>query len=69
MAKFVVVAQVTISIFTEVEADTEEQALKEAEERALHGLCYQCGGFDTKGEEWCTSGELDGTPTEIKIRK
>lgn len=50
----------TISVLTEVDADTLEMAVREARDRRPVSLCHQCatGEHDT----WNTSGELDGEP-------
>lgn len=57
---------VTISILTEVEADTEQEAIRIAEERGLVSLCHFCASGDPE-REWITSGELDGIPMEIRV--
>lgn len=64
--KYTVGAMVTISVFTEVEADSAEKAVEIAEDRGLVGLCHQCGDDRTASAEWVTSGELDGTPYDLK---
>jgi hypothetical protein len=67
MARVAVVAEVTISIHTYVEAESGEEAMDVAEGRPMHSLCYQCGGDSTVDEEWCTSGELDGSPVKMRV--
>lgn len=69
MAKYRISGQVTISIFTEVEADTPEAAIEEAEGRPMKRLCWSCSDSKTEDEEWVTSGELDGTPQEMKCEE
>lgn len=69
MPKFNVLAEVTISVFTEVEAATAKEAMEIAEGRELPSLCYQCGGSDRAGEEWATSGELDGSPVKMRAEE
>lgn len=67
--QFKVTAAVTISVWTEVDADSEEQAKEIASDRAMQSLCHQCGG-SRRGEgreEWRTSGELDGTPFDLEV--
>lgn len=65
--KYRVSALVTISVWTDVEADSEEEAKEIAEERPLQGLCHQCSSarFGEGEREWRTSGELDGVPKEL----
>lgn len=67
MPKFIVSANVTISVWTEVEADTEQEAMALAEDRPMQTLCHQCSGTrHSQGrEEWRTSGELDGSPFDL----
>ena len=61
MPKYSIGSVLTISVFTEVEADSKEEAIEEAGSRSVMSLCHQCsrGDYDA---EWCTSGELDGEP-------
>lgn len=67
MARYVVAGQVTISVHTVVEAKSKAAAKREAQSRGVQGLCHYCASRDS-GEEWVTSGELDGEPkiTEIE---
>jgi hypothetical protein len=59
--RFYVVANVTISVGTEVMASTEAEARALACERGFQSLCHQCASADDERREvWCTSGELDG---------
>jgi hypothetical protein len=58
----------TIGVFTDVEADSPEQAKELAEDRGMVGLCYQCATGDP-AEEWCTSGELDGIPSDLDVEE
>lgn len=60
--KYRVSGTITISVFTDVEAASEQEARDIAEGRGVVGLCWQCCGNRTAGEEWVTSGELDGDP-------
>lgn len=65
MSKYSISSSITISVYTEVEAETEEEAIKEAQSRGVMGLCYQCAnGSDNCDVEWVTSGELDGVPMQ-----
>jgi hypothetical protein len=62
--KYRVSALCTISVFTDVEADSPGEAKRLAQKRGMIGLCHQCAGGNVD-EEWCTSGELDGTPRSL----
>lgn len=66
--KYIVTGMITISIYTKVEADSEEEARKKAMENGVIGLCHQCSAGHPS-EEWCTSGELDGEPEIIHVAK
>lgn len=69
MPKFTLSAQVTISIHTVVEANSEEEAIQIAEDRPLCTL-MDCGRMGEHVEEvWFHSGELDGVPQDISIDK
>jgi hypothetical protein len=68
--KYEVSALVTISIHCVVEAESREQALEEAEAADMMSFCHQCAsGGDDRMNEWRTSGELDGTPHEMKVEE
>lgn len=69
MPKYRVTALVTISMNTEVEADNPQEACDLAEERATQGLCYQCANGRGIDEEWRTSGELDGSPHDLRAER
>jgi hypothetical protein len=69
LKRYAVTAQVTISIHTYVKAETPEEAYNIAEARPMVGLCYQCGGDGSVNEEWCTSGELDGSPDKMRVEE
>jgi hypothetical protein len=64
--KYIVTAQLTISISTDVEASSPREAKQLALERPIMSLCYQCARGEP-GEEWVTSGELDGAPTRLSV--
>ncbi len=59
-----VVGLVTISMSTLVKARSKKEALVEAGERGLLGLCHQCASGE-QDVEWVTSGELDGEPKDM----
>lgn len=62
--KFTFVSEITISIHTDVEATSLDEALKEAAERGMQSFCHQCADGDGS-KDWATSGELDGDPAKI----
>lgn len=64
MKTYRVVSLVTISIYTDVEARSTGEAKKLAMERGMVSLCHSCARGDP-GEEWVTSGELDGEPQDV----
>lgn len=66
--KFLLTAYVTVSLVTEVFANSEEEAIEIAEGRSLQSLCNQCANGNTY-EEWSLIGELDGEPMDIKIEQ
>lgn len=64
--KYTLRAEVTISLHATVEAETEAEALELADSLPLCTI-FESGSDPTV--EWCTSGELDGTPQNIEIDK
>lgn len=68
MKKYIVSAQATISVFTEVSAANEAEALRIASERSMPGLCFQCATGSPR-DEWATSGELDGEPEKLSVEE
>jgi len=62
MEKFRLTANVTISVYTEVEAETIEEAKAIAEERELCSITNT--GGDTEDDVWMCN-ELDGMPLDI----
>lgn len=67
MTKYTVSGMMCISVFTEVEAESEKEALEIAEGRSVQGLCHQCATSRNKDEEWSLTGELDGEVTNLLI--
>lgn len=67
MPKYRVSAAVTISVWTEVEAESEEQAKATAEDRPMQRLCHQCADGRGSRSMWRTSGDLDGSPHELTV--
>lgn len=68
MKIYTVSALVTISILTEVIAESEEQALEIAEERPMQSFCNSCSSKDPD-DQWVFGGELDGTACDLTIVK
>jgi len=68
MATFHLTAEVTISVTTTIEADSEEQAREKATALGLPTLCYQCSraGEDPEDGYWNVGSELDGEATIIE---
>jgi len=71
MKRYRVSAAVTISIWTEVDADSEEQALEMAEAMPMPSLGREASGVGRRNrhglpETWLTSGELDGSPFDLE---
>lgn len=60
---FTVAGTVTLSV--EVEADSLEGAVKEAQRAGMMSLCHRCGS--SQPGEWHTSGELDCDPTASEL--
>lgn len=67
MAKFVVSAEVTVSLHKEIEADSREEAIEKAQELGIPGLCHFCenAGLDAD-DEWELNG-LDGEPDNLRV--
>jgi hypothetical protein len=68
LKKYRVCAQVTISIYTDVEAGSRKEALEIAAGRdmaAIHHAVYDTAAI--AAAEWVTSGELDGEPCDLRI--
>lgn len=65
MPKYMVTSAITISMHTEVEADSAEEAKEIASQRGIMSMCHSCARSDGDDEEWRTSGELDGEPVEL----
>ena len=68
MPKYIVSGIVTVSIYTEVIAETEEEALKLAGDQPMMSFCNQCSR-GTPEDEWVTAGELDGEPQELRAEE
>lgn len=66
MKKYRVHSIVTISLFGEVEAETDDEAEEKAYELDLPSLCYQCSRQE-KGS-WRMS-EVDGEPCEVTVEE
>lgn len=64
--KYTLMAQVTISIYTEVEANSLEEAIMIAGDRGIETTQYQAE--EQAQEFWCAD-EYDGTPQNIRHEK
>lgn len=64
LKKFDCIARVTISVYTEVEAKTADEAKRIAEDRNLMHVIHT--GGENKNEFWMCD-ELDGEPEEIQV--
>lgn len=62
MKTFTISANVTISTYTKVEADTLEEAIKMASERDFMEIPYN--NYHTEDEFWMVD-EIDGTPYDL----
>lgn len=63
--KYTISTVTSISISTEVEADTQQQALDIAMNRNMQHLPPNHNA--NPDNEWCHSGELDGVPSMVDI--
>lgn len=63
MPKYLVSSQVTVSCQVVVEADSPEEAKEKALELPMQSFCHSCSS--PKEDEWSSSGELDGEPSQI----
>lgn len=63
--KFAFTGNVTVSVYTEVMAESAEEAGIEAEQRSIQSLYHQCSTGDAK-REWSLTGELDGEVCDIR---
>lgn len=66
MPKYTFIINMEISMNTEVEASSLDSAIEEAQSRLPISLCHQCARGEDDAE-WCTSGELDGSPAEGEL--
>jgi hypothetical protein len=62
-----VVAEMTISVHTDVVASSEEEARALAEDRGNASSCHSC--CQGSCHEWVTGGDLDGTPSIIECEE
>jgi hypothetical protein len=69
MKRFRVAGVATISVHTDVDAETPEEAIQIAKWRPMQRLCFQCSGAEGADDEWRTSGELDGEPDELEAEE
>ena len=62
--KFEIVAKMTITVFTNIEADTLEEAIELAKERTDYMSVVTNSG-DSADEVWMLPEELDGMPYDL----
>jgi hypothetical protein len=56
----------TITLTTDVEADSLEEAIEEAQSRGTQSLCHQCSTGDVD-VEWSLTGEIDCDPCTMPL--
>ena len=66
MKEYTVSAKMTISVYTIVKAENEQEAKKLAQERCNGSPCHQAFGDGT--EVWVTD-DLDGIPVDIIVEE
>ncbi len=66
--KYRVNASITISVYTDVQASSPEEALQMAQQRDVIGLCHFCAEGNPDGE-WSTNGSLDGEPEGMQVEE
>jgi hypothetical protein len=66
MTTFRVSGQVTISIFADVEAETEEEAMEKAYELSMPSLCHGCSSAHGHGDVWGVT-EFDGEASHLRV--
>lgn len=59
MTRYRVCGEMTISVYVEVNAASENEAKRIARQAPIMSLCHQCA--QGEDDSWSTSGELDGT--------
>jgi hypothetical protein len=64
--KYTFSVEATITLCTEVEADSLEEAVAKAQDRGVQSLCHQCadGHYPTR---WSLTGELDCEPAVMPL--
>jgi len=68
--RYTFVINTAISMYTEVIAETLEEAVKKARDRSIQSLCYECAseGTDKLGRrEWRIGGEIDADPASSDL--
>lgn len=65
MKKWRLVATATITLITDVEADSVEDAREIADKRGIQSVCHKCSGKNRE-HVWSLTGELDGEPDLLK---
>ncbi len=67
--RYIVRAIVGISVYTEVEAESLQEALDIADDRDLCSLSDPNSHGDKPCDVWCHSGEIDGTPKDLTVEE
>lgn len=66
MKTYTISAQVTVSVYTTVLANSKQEAIEIAEQRTMQGLCHQCSSGNVDSE-WSLTGELDGEACKLEV--
>lgn len=67
MKEYTVSAQMTISVYTIVQAENEQEAKKLAQDRSNGSPCHNAFGGD--GSEFWITDDLDGVPVNITVEE
>lgn len=69
--QYMVTADCTISLHVTVYATSRAEAKRKASQFPVMSLCHQCasGVVGCEGEEWVTSGELDGELRNLRVEE
>ena len=69
MQTYRVSARITISVYTDVEADTPEEAMRLSKDRPVCSVGDPSQNGESADEYWLHSGELDGVPQYLTIEE
>ena len=64
--RYALSADVTVSLTIEVQAKTEKEAIRLAQEASMQSLCWSCASSE-EGGVWRLSGELDGEAENLEV--